>query len=300
MTTKRLTRFLFSTDALPPEDRLAIWLQDLGRHHMRLEIEPREPRANEPCQDDNDGFAFSWVRRSNYRILGEDETLPRDTDDSILLFYGAASSFAMEGCIQLTNVRLDGALFRSRIPDIDGQLLHRLPSNGTALRLLQAYVDALAASGTPADPLLSHFINEHIVDLIAVSLRSGDDNPEPAAQSAIPAARLAAAKTDIRAHLRDPALSARHVALRLGLSERYLSAVRTQRPELCALCHARTAQARHRHAARSRAKAGSDRRHRSRRRVQRPLDLQPLLSPSLWANAVQSAPLRTGMTRTCR
>jgi AraC-like DNA-binding protein len=95
-----------------------------------------------------------------------------------------------------------------------------LPSNDTALRLLQAYVDALAAGGVPADPVFAHIINEHIVDLIATSLRSGDDNSEPAAQSAIPAARLAAATTDIRAHLSDPGLSAKHVAQRLGLSER--------------------------------------------------------------------------------
>lgn len=218
MTIKRMTRFLFSTEALPSEDRLAIWLQDLGRHHVRLDINPREVRTNE--SDGNDGPALNWVRQSDYRILDEDETLPRDADDSILLFQGATGSLAIEGRVQLTNVRLDGARFRSRIPDIDEQLLRRLPSNGTALRLLQAYVDALAAGGVPADPVLAHIVNEHIVDLIAASLRSGDDNSGPAAQSAIPAARLAAATTDIRAHLCDPALSAKHVAQRLGLSER--------------------------------------------------------------------------------
>lgn len=52
------------------------------------------------------------------------------------------------------------------------------------------------------------------------SLRSGDDNLERAAGSATPATRLAAAKTDIHTHLADPTLSARHVARRLGLSER--------------------------------------------------------------------------------
>lgn len=128
--------------------------------------------------------------------------------------------FANKRRIQLTNVRLNGSLFRSRIPDIDEQLLHRRPPNNIAVRLLQAYVDALVASDIPADPLFAQTVNEHLVDLIAVALRPDDDDPEQAAQGAISATRLAAAKTDIRARLSDPTLSAKHVAQRLGLSER--------------------------------------------------------------------------------
>jgi AraC-like DNA-binding protein len=204
LTTERATRFLFSTDDLPPEDRFAIWLEDAGCHQMRLEIEPRDISTTELLQDGNSDFAFSWIRQS----------------DGILLVYGAPGTFVIEGRTRLTNVRLDGALVRSKIPDIEERLLHRLPSDGVALRLLQAYVDALLATGVPDDPLLAHGINDHIVDLIAASLRPGDDNSERAAAGTISAARLAAAKADIRAHLTDPTLSAKQVAQRLGLSER--------------------------------------------------------------------------------
>lgn len=218
MTTERATRFLFSTDVPSSGDGLAIWHEDLARRHMRLEIEPRD--SGEPPQDGNDGFAFSWVGRSGYRIVGADGASLRDAGDGILLVYGAAGSFARDRRARLTSVRLDGGLVRSRIPDIDARLVRRSPLDCTALRLLQAYLDALAASGVPADPALAHSINEHIVDLIAASLRPADDSPEPAAAGAVAAARLAAAKIDIRAHLSDPALSAKHVGQRLGLSER--------------------------------------------------------------------------------
>ncbi|WP_050032554.1 AraC family transcriptional regulator [Bradyrhizobium sp. LTSP857] len=217
LTTERATRFLFSTDDLPPDDRLAIWLDDFGSHNMRLEI---ESRAHELLRDGNSGLAFSWFRQSGYRILGEDGATPPDAGDGILLLYAATGSFAIEGCTRLTNIRLDGALVRSKIPNIDALLLRQLPSDGVALRLLQAYVDALLATGIPADPLLAHGINHHIVDLIAASLRPGDDNSERAEAGGISAARLAAAKADIRARLADPTLSAKHVAQRLGLSER--------------------------------------------------------------------------------
>jgi AraC-like DNA-binding protein len=217
LTTERATRFLFSTDDLPPEDRLAIWIEDFGSHTMRLEI---ETRAHELLRDGSSGLAFSWFRQSGYRILGEDGATPPDAGDGILLLYAAPGSFVIEGRTRLTNVRLDGALVRSKIPDIEERLSHRLPSDGVALRLLQAYVDALLATGLPADPLLAHGINDHIVDLIAASLRPGDDSSERTAAGRISAARLAAAKADIRTHLTDPTLTAKQVAQRLGLSER--------------------------------------------------------------------------------
>jgi AraC-like DNA-binding protein len=217
LTTERATRFLFSTDILPPEDRLAIWREDLGGHNMRLEI---EPRTDELLRDGDGGLAFSWVRQSGYRILREDGATPPDAGDGILLLYAATGSFVIEGRARLTNVRLDGRLVRSRIPDIDARLLHRLPLDSTALRLLQAYIDVLAATGIPADPGLAYVINAHIVDLIAASLRLRDDNSDHTAAGGMLAARLAAAKADIRAHLADPTLSAKHLAQRLGLSER--------------------------------------------------------------------------------
>jgi AraC-like DNA-binding protein len=206
LETERATRFLFSTGEPPPENRLAVWLE-------------AEPQNFAKVRNGKGDFAFSWVRQFDCRNRGENQEPPLQPVDGILLVYGAPG-FAIEGCTRLTNVRLDGALLRSKIPDIDQRLLHLLPSDSVALRLLQAYVDALRANGIPADPVLAHGINEHLVDLIAACLRTTDDDVERAAAMAIPTARLAAAKTDIRVHLADPTLSARHVAQRLGLSER--------------------------------------------------------------------------------
>jgi len=246
--TERTSRFLFRTNDLPEQDRLATWLEVIGRRYMRLQIEPREAgrmeasvealtlpfgeiasaecdparftRTRELLQDGNGDYAFNWVRQSGYRIIDNAGETLLGAGDSILLFYGAPGSFGIDRRARLTNVRLNGALVRSKIPDIDERLFHRLPSNGVALRLLQTYVNALLTSGIPADPLLAHNINDHLVDLIAASLREDDDTVERALADAVPAARLVAAKAEIRERLYDPALSAGYVALRLGLSER--------------------------------------------------------------------------------
>lgn len=249
--TERMSRFHFRTDDLPEQDRLPIWFEVIGRRYMRLQIEPCEAgrmdasiealtlpfgdiasaecdparftRTRELLQDGNGDYAFNWVRQSGYRIIDPAGETLLGAGDSLLLFYGAPGSFGIDRRARLTNVRLNGALVRGKIPDIDERLFHRLPSNGAALRLLQAYVDALLASGIPDDPLLADSINEHLVDLVAASLRDDDDTVERSLMEAVPAARLAAAKAEIREQLCDPALSAGSVARRLGLSERSIS-----------------------------------------------------------------------------
>ncbi|WP_158237550.1 AraC family transcriptional regulator [Bradyrhizobium forestalis] len=220
MTIKRATRFLFDTDVLPPEDRLAVWIEDLGAHGMRLEIARVDLSADEPRAEGNDGFAFCWVGQSGYRILGADGAMPRDAAHGMLLFYGPEKPSVTESGASLTNVRLDGALVRSRIPEIDALLPRQSSVDSAALRLLQAYVDALAASGIPSERKLACTVHHHIVDLIAASLQPNGSDLAHAAGGAVALTRLDAAKTDIRAHLADPALSARQVAQRLGLSER--------------------------------------------------------------------------------
>jgi AraC-like DNA-binding protein len=248
LKTASPTRFRFCTDDLPPNDRLAIWREVVGRHYMRLEIEPQDPsgiwasidaqklpaggissaqfspacfrRTRELLQDGNGDFAFNWIGQGGYRILGEDAEANLAEGDGALLFHGAPGTFVAERRTQLTSVRLDGALVRSKMPDIDERLFHRPLADDTSFNLLKAYVGVLVAVGVPADPVLAHAINDHIVDLISASLRPTDDDYERALESAIPVARLAAAKADIRANLADPALSARQVALRLRLSER--------------------------------------------------------------------------------
>lgn len=247
--TEPSSRFLFRTDELPEKERLATWLEVVGRRFMRLQIEPHDTakiqasveavtlpggeishvhcdpacfrRTRKLLQDGNGDYALNWVRQAGYHITESGgETTAFDTGDCILVFQGAPGSFDIDGRAHLTNVRLNGALVRSKIPDIDERLFHRMRPGGAALRLLQAYLDSLFQNGLPADPRLAYAINEHIVDLIAAALKEDDHSVERAMADAIPAARLAAAMADIRAHLSDPALSARHVARRLALSER--------------------------------------------------------------------------------
>jgi AraC-like DNA-binding protein len=88
-----------------------------------------------------------------------------------------------------------------------------------ALRLLTAYLAALRAGPAPA-PELADAVVEHLLQLIALSVRPRD--PSPIADRAVRAARLAALKADIARHFGDPALSVGAVAARHGISPRYV------------------------------------------------------------------------------
>ncbi len=88
-----------------------------------------------------------------------------------------------------------------------------------ALRLLTAYLAALRAGPAPA-PKLADAVVEHLLQLIALSVRPRD--PSPVTDRAVRAARLAALKADIARHFGDPALSVGAVAARHGISPRYV------------------------------------------------------------------------------
>jgi len=88
-----------------------------------------------------------------------------------------------------------------------------------ALRLLTAYLAALRAGPAPA-PELADAVVEHLLQLIALSVRPRD--PSPVTDRAVRAARLAALKADIARHFGDPALSVGAVAARHGISPRYV------------------------------------------------------------------------------
>jgi AraC-like DNA-binding protein len=89
-----------------------------------------------------------------------------------------------------------------------------------ALRLLTAYLAALRA-GPPPAPELADAVVDHLLQLIALSLRPSPPDPSPTAR-AVRAARLASLKADVARHFSDPALSLVAVAARHGISPRYV------------------------------------------------------------------------------
>jgi AraC-like DNA-binding protein len=242
--------FKFSTSDFPGKDRAPIWREVMGRQFMRLEIEPRDPdtffasldvrrlpaaeiacaqsdpavytRTRQFANDGNGDFSFNLINHAGYRITGDELGEELTAGDGVLLFHGATGVFDVQSRVRMITIRLDGKMLRNAVRGLDERLFHRFPSTSPALRLLAGYVDIVTQSDMSADPALAHLITAHLIDLIALGLRPTDDIRERAAVGAVPAARLAAIRADIFANLSQARLSAKEIAIRQGVSERYI------------------------------------------------------------------------------
>jgi len=111
------------------------------------------------------------------------------------------------------------AALAPRYPDAFGRTI---PRDNAALALLARYVDMVRNDVEETDPALRRRISDHIVDLAALALGASGDYAEIARQRSATAARLAAIKSDILHALGRSDLSTEMIALRHGISPRYV------------------------------------------------------------------------------
>jgi AraC-like DNA-binding protein len=104
----------------------------------------------------------------------------------------------------------------------DDALMRPLAPGSPALRLLIDYVAVLQRDGMLPDPLLRPLVAGHINDLVALTIGATRDAMEAARCGGIRAARLATIRADVLANLSDVHLSAKTVARRHGVSDRYI------------------------------------------------------------------------------
>ena len=97
-----------------------------------------------------------------------------------------------------------------------------IPRGNAALDLLARYVDMVRDNVEATDPALRRRVSDHIVDLAALALGASGDYAEIARQRSATAARLAAIKSDILHTIGRNDLSTETIALRHGISPRYV------------------------------------------------------------------------------
>ncbi len=97
-----------------------------------------------------------------------------------------------------------------------------VPADTQALRLMLAYLQMLEAEETIADPAARHLAVTHVHDLATLLLGATRDARDLIRGRGLRAARLAAIKQDILAHLSRPDFSVTTVAARQGVTPRYV------------------------------------------------------------------------------
>jgi AraC-like DNA-binding protein len=250
MNSDSLSTVRFSTADLPEKDRIAIWREQYGRKVLKLDIEP----INETSLECSillralPGVQIMSTAMSPVRITREREFLAEGNEDLIFIINqsGTATVFARgrEVVLRPGNALLmstseakvfdrhsHGGSLSFRIPrssmssivaDVDDRVMHLIPQEAEALKLLAGYAAPLFNEIALATPEFRRTAVNHLLDLIALALGATDDTMELANKRGLPAARLSVAKSYIVENSFRRDLSVGTVAAHLGVTPRNL------------------------------------------------------------------------------
>jgi AraC-like DNA-binding protein len=237
-----------STRDLPERNRIAAICELYGRTILKHDIEPIGDQPFEfesniyslpglalasttiaPCHAprgpqhiDGDDLVLSVVltggrvvrQRGREAVAGESEAVLTASDDpGVVTITRTSTQFSL---------RMARTVLRPALADFDACLLQPVPRDNQALRLLTAYVGTILTEGALTAAPLRSLAVAHIHDLAAVTLGATRDAGKIARGRGVRAARLQAIENEIMRNLGTGDLSAGAVAVRLGVTPRYV------------------------------------------------------------------------------
>jgi AraC-like DNA-binding protein len=237
----------FSTDDVPELDRLTRWREEFGRVLLRIDIEPLPSelpfRAEATMQTMPGvrtavcGGAAALYNRTKAMTADGDDSIglvinlgPKgmvsQRDNTLMLGRGDGFPILSEEAARLTTTCHLGLLFprdalASRVHDLDSTVMRVIPSSVAPLRLLVSYLKLVQEEVSLCTPEFRESVVGHMLDLAALALGANRDTRE-SGLGAVAAARLASAIADINRSFAEPGLTLAAVALRQGVSPRYL------------------------------------------------------------------------------
>ncbi|WJR77329.1 AraC family transcriptional regulator [Bradyrhizobium sp. NP1] len=250
-TTSDGEPFRFSTDDAPPQERVALLREIVGRIYLRLDPAPigdgpvrtiveQHPwaaatlifcktnplaylRSPELVRDGDGDFRFvARVEGTRYHYAGGGGEETMNPDDAALLFNGAASTIQVPNPASLTAVRIRRSDLAMAVKNLDERPIRRAAGGAASLTLLNGYIATLRSHRPSTDPILAHRVGRHLIDLVALVLGPTEETRQRAAGGATRAARLATIRADVLANLSEFNLSAKTIGRRHGVSDRYI------------------------------------------------------------------------------
>jgi AraC-like DNA-binding protein len=160
------------------------------------------------------GGGVLHVRDSEIPIGGGMAALTRTAD---------VSRCAIHSTSEFVNFRFPFDTIAPMIVDLDAAAMRPIPVNTEALRLLVHYASALKHENMLVSQEIQSLISSHLQDLAVLAIGATRDAETIASGRGVPAARLRAIKADIVRNFADRQLSIEAVALRNGITPRYVS-----------------------------------------------------------------------------
>jgi AraC-like DNA-binding protein len=241
--------FRFSTESLPPRDRMAIWREVYGRSITRVEMTPvgetpfrvdagihlfpdlamatleasplRGERSRELARDNAEGIELLIPINAEMAVSQGDKEMRLGRGDAALMRYHEPGLTHISEGTQFIDLTIPVSVLAPMI-GADALIPTVVPADNPALRLLLDYVRVIESTHHMSDDGTRHAIATHIRDLVALMIGATRDAAAVAAGRGVQAARLHAIKADIEANLHRRELSLSTVAARHGISPSYV------------------------------------------------------------------------------
>lgn len=242
------TPLRFSTAALPAAERLGRW-RDFARKVVCIEIEPlsdepfecaatlrtlpelrsiswggspaRFERTPKIMSEGGDTFGLVVSLNGTATAFQRDAEISFGVGDAALMLHSEPAALVQSQGGGLCLVLPRAALARL-VDNVEDAAMRPIPHHNAALQLLMTYLAAVREDLALATPELRHSVATHIHDLVGMAVGATRDGSAIAAERGVRAARLAAIKADIVAHLEGRDLNLTDVAARQRVTPRYV------------------------------------------------------------------------------
>jgi AraC-like DNA-binding protein len=242
----------FSTDAYPAHERIEAWSEALGRHcGVRIDVDARSAldfrsiakiarcstfglvegsttplrQGNSRGLIVNDDITFIGVMTSQWGASQLGRSLELHQGDWSLLSNNDVSVITIPEACRYLAFTVPRAAIEPLVPDFGATFARRIPASSPALQMLVGYLDLARRDNVVTTPELAAAFTDHVCDLLAFALGPTRDAAELARTRGRPAARLQAIKDDIANNLGQPQLSVNTIAVRQGVSVRYVQQI---------------------------------------------------------------------------
>jgi AraC-like DNA-binding protein len=242
----------YSTADLPEKKRVETWCEQYGHTVFRAHIEPdddasykasvvsralpglklmtgrfaagRTTRTREMIADGNNDLFLLVNQTGDATVSGRGREFALGENDAVLTSSGEVTMFRRHSSFgECVGTRIPYAMLSPMVVNVDDAVMHRIPANTAALKLLIGYTNALLgedhALTTPAH---RHRVAAHVHDLAALTLGATLEAADVAKNRGIAAARLRAAKIYTIENISSREISVGGVASHLGMTQRYL------------------------------------------------------------------------------
>jgi len=240
----------YSTADLPENMRIATWREHYGHTVLRAHIEPnvdsfgvtldlrnlpglklvwgkftsaRIIRTREMIADGNDDLSLLVNQTGNVTVHARGREVTLCENDAVLISSGEAVVFDRRSFGESIAIRIPHSMLSAVVVDIDDAIMHHIPRDTAALKLLTSYSNTLLgedhAMTTPAH---RHRVATHVHDLAALTLGATLEAADVANGRGMAAARLRAAKIYTIENICSREISVGGVASHLGVTPRYL------------------------------------------------------------------------------